>query len=112
MRTYGNRHVPVRFAFDEGEGRQDGWGRFMELAAMEARLSTRFRLEKGDRVFLDFELPGERFVGVPAEVTRSGKDEDGYTLARIGFHDEVCRVRLARALHGLLSRSPVRGGRG
>lgn len=97
--------LPVLVAFPEPAGRADGWGRFLELSAAGAKLSTLTRLSPRERVLLSFELAGERFRELAAEVTAASLDADGYCAAEVLFPDEVERRRLAKALLDLLTRS-------
>lgn len=105
MRVVSARHVPVRFAFEAAESREEGWGRLERLHPLGGRVITRFRLEEGDRVFLAFEAAGESFSGAPAKVERSSRDEDGYYLADVRLQDEVEARRLGAALRGLVARA-------
>lgn len=104
MKIPSARPVPVRFEFAVPEGRAEGWGRFGRLSAGEAEFLTRFRLERGDRLVLAFDLPGERFEGVPARVAQAWTDADGYCAADLRFEERASRLRLGRALRDLLSR--------
>lgn len=97
------RPVPAVLSFPEEAARQDSWGRLLALAGTEAGLETRARLEKGEKVFLSFELPGDSFPGLPARVFDVGKDRDGYVRARVEFLDEVHKKKLARAISRLLA---------
>lgn len=103
IRVSAAEFVPVRFAFPESEARHDGWGRFLELQSNHARLITRTRLEKGDRLALSFELPGEAFAGIRTEVHGSKTDEDGYYVCDLLFPEEKDRVSLGRALQRILA---------
>ncbi len=105
MKVSAARFIPALLAFPESEARQDAWGRFLELQSNRARLITRTRLEKGDRLFLSFELPGERLKKIEAEVTRSDVDEDGYYVCVLLFPREEQRVRLGRTLQRILTAS-------
>ncbi len=100
-----SKTLPVRFDFPPQEDRQEGWGRFLELGAGGARLLSRFRLGDGDSLRLDFELSGETFNGLAAQVRRAWKDEDGYFVAELRFKDEVGKKRLERVLREFLARS-------
>lgn len=97
--------LPALIAFPEPAARAEGWGRFEELSSAGARLSTMTKLSSGERVLLSFELAGEAFAQVPAEVRRSELDGDGYCAAELAFVDELVRRRLAKALADVLSRS-------
>ncbi|MBI5202125.1 MAG: hypothetical protein HY925_11105 [Elusimicrobia bacterium] len=99
------REVPVMFAFDAAESRADGWGRWTRLHPRGGRVSTRFRLEPGDRVFVSFEAAGEAFDEVLAKVERAGRDADGYFEADVRLEDEVNVHRLGAALRGLVTRA-------
>lgn len=107
MRLDSRRLVPALVEFPGGE-REPGWGRLLELGAAGARLATRLRLERGERVALSFELPGEALGGLSAEVRRARLDEEGYTVAELSFPGSQARLRLGRALLRLASRSPER----
>jgi hypothetical protein len=61
-------------------------------------------LARRDRVLLSFEVAGERFKDLAAEVLWSEQDADGYCSAEVSFSDEVEKRRLARALLDALSR--------
>lgn len=112
MRVQGAKTVPVSFAFEAAEGREDGWGRVLRLHPRGGRLSTRFRLEPGDRIRLNFEAAGEAFDGVWAKVERAERDEDGYVAADLRLEDEVHVHRLGAALRGLVTRTPGAAGAG
>lgn len=105
MRVSASRFIPVMLVFAESEARADAWGRFLELQANRARLMTRVRLEKGDRMSLSFELPGEAFEGIAAEILRSDLDDDGYYVCVAHFPRKDDRVRLGRRLQRLLAAS-------
>lgn len=105
MRAGSAARLPVVISFPEAAARPDGWGRFEDLSAAGARLSTMTRLSEGERVLLSFELAGEAFAQAPAEVRRGELDSDGYCQAELAFRDEVMRRRLAKALVDLLSRA-------
>jgi hypothetical protein len=92
--------------FPESEARQDAWGRFLELKSNRARLITRVRLEKGDRMSVSFELPGEPIEDLFTEVSESTRDEDGYYVCLILFPKDDDRVRLGRVLQKILTRQP------
>ena len=105
MRVRSPRQVPLRFAFPQADGREEGWGRFEDLAATGGRVLTRFRLEGGDVFTATFTLFGETFSETPARVSRAWIDADGYFAAEVRFTDEVVRRALSRVLHSLLARS-------
>ena len=105
MRLALPRCTPVRFGFDDHDGREEGWGRFERLHPMGGRLITRFRVEPADRLFLTFDAAGESFEGVPARVERADVDEDGYRMVEVRLADEVEARRLGAALRGLAMRA-------
>lgn len=105
MRVQHPLAVPVKFVFEAAESREDGWGRLLRLHPRGGRVSTRFRLEPGDRVFLSFEAAGEAFDEVRSKVERAERDEDGYFSADIRLQDEVHVRRLGAALRGLVTRA-------
>ncbi|MFH2202390.1 MAG: hypothetical protein ABIJ96_04705 [Elusimicrobiota bacterium] len=105
MKVNAARFIPVLVAFPEAEARQESWGRFLELQSNRARLITRTRMEKGDVLILTFDLPGEAFAGVDAEVARAAADEDGYYVCTVLFPEEEQRVRLGRTLQRILAAS-------
>lgn len=98
--------VPALIGFSEASAREDSWGRFTELAACDARLSTRAELKARDLLELSFEIGGEYFVRVPALVARVESDSFGYAEAELRFTDEAQKRRLAKTLLDLLSRRP------
>lgn len=104
LRTRSASRLPVLLAFPDG-ARMEGWGRFIELSASTATLSTHSSLVRLERVLLTFELNGENFAELPARVAHQEPDQDGYTLAELTFTDEVAKRRLARVLADLLSRA-------
>ena len=106
MKRRGAKLVPVRFSPNVPDGGAEGWGRFTRLAANGGELLTRFRLQKGDRLVLDFELTGERFGAFPAQVARAATDIDGYYAAELRFLGPSSQVRLGRVLRDLLARVP------
>lgn len=99
------RRVPVRFAFEAAEGREEGWGRFERVHPLGGRFVTRFLVEEGDRLFLGFEAAGESFEGVPAKAEGVQRDEDGYFIVDVRLQDEVEAARLGAALRGLTARA-------
>ncbi len=105
MKVSAARFIPVLAAFPETEARQETWGRFLDLQSNRARLITRARLEKGDLLILSFELPGEAFTGIDAEVSRAGVDEDGYYVCTVLFPEPEQRVSLGRVLQRILTAS-------
>lgn len=98
--------VPALIGFSEPSAREDSWGRFTELAACDARLSTRAELKTHDVVHLSFEVGGEYFVRVPARVAYVESGPFGYAEAELRFTDEAQKRRLAKTLLDLLSRRP------
>lgn len=105
MRAVSAVRLPVLIGFPEASGRAEGWGRFSELSGSSAALSTLTRLSSRERVHLSFELAGERFESLAADVVVASLDADGYCVAEVSFRDEVQRRRLAKALLDVLSRS-------
>jgi len=105
MRVSAARFIPASVRFPESEARQDAWGRILELQSNRARFLTRTRLEKGDRLSLSFDLPGEPMKDISAEVSAGERDEDGYYLCVLLFSDSADRVRLGRVLQKILVRS-------
>ena len=105
MRVESPKTTPVRFAFEAAECREEGWGRLVRLHPRGGRVSTSFRLEPGDRLFLSFEAVGEVFDEVPAKVERTERDADGYVSADVRLQDEVHVHRLGAALRGLVTRA-------
>jgi hypothetical protein len=97
-------HTPVLLRFPGEAAREDGWGRFLELCASSAKLSTQIPLEPGDLLRLGFEVNGERFSDLRAIVKYVDRDEDGFVRADLAFQDEVEKRRLARTLADLLAR--------
>ncbi|MFH1725029.1 MAG: hypothetical protein ABII00_10465 [Elusimicrobiota bacterium] len=102
MRVDSSRFIPVLFDFADDEARQRCWGRFLELRADGARLITRSLVERGWRLRLRFDLPGEWIEGVLADVRDADRDEDGYYVCDLRFGAEEDRVRLGRALRRIL----------
>lgn len=96
--------VPVVIGFAEADGRESGWGRFLELAAADAKVTTISELKRHDRLFLTFEVAGEKFKSLPAVVTHAETDGDGSLSAEIRFTDEVEKRRLSRTLLDVLAR--------
>jgi hypothetical protein len=97
-------HTPVLLRFPGEAAREDGWGRFLELCASSAKLSTQTPLDRGEGLRLGFEFNGERFADLRARVEYVDRDEDGFLRADLAFQDEVEKRRLARALADLLAR--------
>ncbi|MBI4678379.1 MAG: hypothetical protein HY748_12435 [Elusimicrobia bacterium] len=95
--------VPVVVSFAETSAKKDCWGRLLALAPSGARLSTRFRVERGERVFLSLRIADEEFQGIAALATRVDKDREGYALAELKFTDELQKRRLAKVLLDILS---------
>lgn len=103
--TFGSaRLVAVVIGFSEADARESGWGRFGELSAADARLTTTSELKRHDRLFLTFEAAGEKFKSLPALVTHAEIDGEGSVSAEIRFTDEVEKRRLSRTLLDILSR--------
>lgn len=100
------KQLPVRFSHAGPEARADGWGRFTRFSANRAELLTRFRIERGDRLLLSFELHGERFHERAAQVIRASTDMDGYYGAQLRFQSVTTQVKLGRVLRDLLSHTP------
>ena len=98
--------LPVLFRFPSESAREDGWGRFLELAASAAKFSTQVPLHPQERILLSFEVYGERFSDLRAQVEHSETDEDGFCRVELRFQDEVEKRRLARTLADLLARLP------
>jgi hypothetical protein len=96
--------VPVLLRFPGELAREEGWGRLLELAASAAQLSTQTPLRPLERMLLSFEVHGERFKDLRAQVAHCEIDEDGFYRAELRFQDEVEKRRLARTLADLLSR--------
>jgi len=105
MKDRSPKLLPVRFSYPEAQSRKDGWGRLTRLSAVGGELLTRFQVERGQRLALTFDLVGERFEDLPAEVTAAAQDVDGYCAARLKFTDERTALRLERALRDILARS-------
>ena len=97
-------YTPVLFRFPGEVAREDGWGRFLELAASAAKLCTQTPLKEGEKLRLGFEVNGERFPVLRAMVEYVDRDEDGFCRADLRFEDEVDKRRLARVLADLLAR--------
>jgi hypothetical protein len=98
--------VPVSLNFPDSDGRPESWGRFLRLAANKAELATTARLVKGDVLRLGFEVGGERFELVRADLLSAWRDADGYFVGEVRFLDEDAKGRLGRALVGLLAERP------
>jgi len=96
--------LPALLRFPGELAREDGWGRFLELAASAAVLSTQTPLKPLEIILLSFEVYGEKFKDVPARVEHAERDLDGFCRAELRFQDEVEKRRLARVLADLLSR--------
>lgn len=103
MRVSASRFVPVLIRFPDAEARHDAWGRFLEVRSHQARLITRTRLDRGSNMYLEFELPGETFTAVYANVQETSTDEDGYCVCLLLFPHDRDRVRLGRALARILT---------
>ncbi|MBI3549322.1 MAG: hypothetical protein HY078_09810 [Elusimicrobia bacterium] len=100
-----SRSLPARFAHAVPDSRAEGWGRLLRLGPNRADLLTRFNLEKGDRLVMEFEAFGEAFERVRARVVSAQRDADGYVVARLSFEAPLAQVRLGRVLRDALSRS-------
>ncbi len=96
--------IPVLIRYGEDASRLDGWGRLVELSSSGARLSTRSEILRRERIFLSFEVSGEKFTGFSARADHVDIDTDGYFLADLTLEDEVLKRRLARVLIDLISR--------
>ena len=95
-------YTPVLFRFPGEIAREDGWGRFLDLAA--STLCTQTPLKEREKLRLGFEVNGERFSDLRASVESVDRDEDGFCCADLRFEDEVEKRRLARVLADLLAR--------
>ncbi len=104
MRRASPAAVPALLRFAPGLGRLDGWGRLQELSSSFAVVSTLTVLARRERVLLSFEVAGERYREVGAEVVWVQSDSDGFCVAELRFVDEVEKRRLARTLLEVLSR--------
>lgn len=98
--------VPVLISFPAEAARQDAWGRISELTVSGARLSTQAGLEAGKGLRLSFEIAGEAFAALEAEVAWVERDADGYSQAQARFGDQAEKRRLAKALIEWLASSP------
>ena len=97
-------YTPVLLRFPGEVAREDGWGRFLDLAASSAKLCTQTPLREREKLRLSFEVNGERFSDLRAAVDSVDRDEDGFCCAGLRFEDEVEKRRLARVLADLLAR--------
>jgi hypothetical protein len=102
MNAYSQKNIPVLLRFSDDAGRSDTWGRLQQLAPLGAELCTRTRLEAGERLWLDFELPGEPLRGLAADIAHVHIDEDGYRVLRLVFPLADQRTDLGRRLRRLL----------
>lgn len=102
MRVSASGYVPVRFRYPEPDSSMDGWGRLLDVSAREACLATRFRVERGQRLRLHFDMRGDAFEDVEAETARAWRDADGYYLARLKFCREEDALELGRSLRRFL----------
>ncbi|MBI5883524.1 MAG: PilZ domain-containing protein [Elusimicrobia bacterium] len=98
-----HRLVPAMVSFAETASRQDCWGMLDALAPGGAMLSTRFKVERGERLFLTMRLGEEEFSRIAALAAAVRTDRDGYRLAELRFTDEVQKRRLAKVLLDLLA---------
>ncbi|MEK7232497.1 MAG: PilZ domain-containing protein [Elusimicrobiota bacterium] len=96
--------VPVLLRFPGSSARQDSWGRLLKITAGGGEISTAARLAKGEIVFLQFDLGGER-MRMTARVYFAYDDADGRRVAAVRWNDMVERRRLARALVDVLARA-------
>lgn len=96
--------VPALLRFPGSSARQDAWGRLLKITAGGGELSTPAKVEKGERLLVDFELGGER-LRIRARVHHAYDDDDGGRVAELRWADMVERRRLARALLDVLSRA-------
>ncbi|MBI5244942.1 MAG: hypothetical protein HY922_14845 [Elusimicrobia bacterium] len=96
-------HVPAALHFPDHDGRPEGWGRLLRLAANSAEIATLSKLVKGDTLRLSFEVQGESFELARADIQRVWRDADGYFVGEARFLDEEMKARLAKALLDLLS---------
>ena len=96
--------LPALIAFEQAAAREDSWGRFSALSAHGATVLSLSRMSPRDRLYLSFELAGERVSQATAIVERAFLDADGYWAAELRWLDEGDRRRLARSLSDLLSR--------
>ncbi len=96
--------LPVGLKFSEPKQREASWGRLVSLSSAAAVLSTQSALTRGEKVFLSFELAGERFRDFAAVVEDVELDPDGYARAELRLSDEVERRRLAKLLVDVLAR--------
>lgn len=105
MRVEGARFLPVVIAFPEEEGREECWGRVLSVQAASARLLSRFRLQRGEPLFLSFDAAGEVFDRLPAVIMSVRRDADGWFVAEARFPRAEDRVRLGRLLARVLAAS-------
>jgi len=97
--------LPVLLRFPDPLAREDGWGRFVELAASAAVVCSQAPMKTGEKVLLCFEVHGESFRDLRASVEHSVSDDDGFCRAEVRFADEVEKRRLARVLTDVIARS-------
>lgn len=99
-------HVCAVLHFPDRDGRPEGWGRLLRLAANGADIATLSKLVRGDALRLSFEVQGESFELVRADLLRVWRDADGYFVGEARFLDEEMKARLAKALLDLLAAKP------
>ncbi len=104
MKRAAAQDAPVALRFAPELARADGWGRLTELTATSAGVSTMTKISRREKIFLSFELAGERFRDLPAEVLWVETDADGYNAAELRFLDQVESRRLSTVLLDALSR--------
>lgn len=95
--------VPAMLSFPEEEARHDCWGKLTELAPSGAKLSTRFVVERGARLFVSLRLGHEDFERIAASVAKVAVDREGYRVADLSFTDAIQKRRLAKALLDILA---------
>lgn len=101
MKLISSQLIPARFSYPELESRQEGWGRLTHLSARGARLLTRFRLVKGERLLLSFDLGGEELIEIVSAVASVDSDPDGYFVAELRFPAEDSRLSIGRVLRDM-----------
>lgn len=95
--------IPALIAFETASSRVDAWGRLIELSPSGAKMTTQSELREGDAVELSFQVAGESFR-MPARVSWSELDADGYWSGEIRFYDEIKKRSLAQTLLDVISR--------
>jgi hypothetical protein len=96
--------VPALIRFPEESGRQESWGRLLELSPSSATIETRAALAPAERFTLGFEIAQGPF-DADARVLHCWRDQDGYWVAHVRFSDERQRRALAVHLADVLSRA-------